>query len=91
MCTTGAQEIIFLITSRRSVTKLVLGHNELGDDGCIVLFKFLASTVGQKHRISEISLNSNGIGNRGLLAISEYLVDNTSLKELFLQNVSLFV
>ncbi|KAJ7743843.1 hypothetical protein B0H16DRAFT_1889825 [Mycena metata] len=84
--TRGAQEIISMISSRRSVTKLILGHNELSDDGCIVLFKFLASGVGQKYRIAEISLNSNSIGNRGLLAISEYLQGNKALKVLFLQN-----
>ncbi|KAJ6498113.1 hypothetical protein C8R47DRAFT_1009973 [Mycena vitilis] len=82
----GAQEIISMISSRRLVTKLILGHNELSDDGCIVLFKFLASSVGRKYRIAEISLNSNSIGNRGLLAIAEYLQGNKVLRELFLQN-----
>ncbi|TFK73368.1 hypothetical protein BDN72DRAFT_791004 [Pluteus cervinus] len=82
----GAQEIVGLISSRHSVTKLVLGHNDLGDDGCVVLFKFLRSPAGRKYRIAEISLNSNGIGNRGLLAVASYLKDNTILKELFLQN-----
>lgn len=76
--------------SRRSVTKLILGHNTLGDEGCEELFGFLSSEAGRKYKIAEISLNSNHIGNRGLLAISRYLQDNTTLKELFLQNVSLF-
>lgn len=74
--------------SRRSVTKLILGHNTLGDEGCEELFGFLSSEAGRKFKIAEISLNSNHIGNRGLLAISRYLQDNTTLKELFLQNVS---
>jgi hypothetical protein len=52
-----------------------------------VLFKFLASSVGRKYQIAEISLNASSIGNRGLLAISEYLQGNKVLKELFLQNV----
>ncbi|TBU21464.1 hypothetical protein BD309DRAFT_929998 [Dichomitus squalens] len=82
----GAQEVIKQILARRSVTKLILGHNELGDSGCEELFGFLNSDAGRNHRITHISLNSNGIGNRGLLAISRYLRDNTSLKELFLQN-----
>ena len=77
-----------MISSRRNVTKLILGHNELADDGCIVLFKFLTSAVGRRYPIAEISLNSNGIGDHGLLAIATYLKDNTTLKELFLQNVS---
>lgn len=86
---TGAQEVIRDILSRRSVTKLILGHNFLGDEGCEELFGFLSSEAGRKYKIAEISLNSNGIGNRGLLAISRYLQDNTTLKELFLQNVSI--
>ncbi|KAJ7102584.1 hypothetical protein B0H15DRAFT_339627 [Mycena belliarum] len=82
----GAQEIIAMISSRRFVTRLVLGHNELADDGCVVLFKFLTSSVGRKYQIAEISLNSNCIGDRGLAAISDYLQGNQVLKVLFLQD-----
>ena len=77
------------ILERRSVTKLILGHNDLGDAGCEELFGFLSSDAGKTYKITQISLNSNGIGNRGLLAISRYLRDNVTLKELFLQNVSI--
>lgn len=77
-----------MITSRRKVTKLILGHNKLSDDGCIILFRFLGSPAGRKYRIAEISLNSNEIGDRGLLAIAAYLNGNQHLTELFLQNVS---
>ncbi|KAI9062127.1 RNI-like protein [Trametes sanguinea] len=80
------QEVIKDMLSRRSVTKLILGHNNLGDEGCEELFGFLSSEAGRKYKIGEISLNSNAIGNRGLLAISRYLRDNAALKELFLQN-----
>ncbi len=86
---TGAQEVIKQILARRSVTKLILGHNDLGDAGCEELFGFLSSDTGRNYKISQISLNSNNIGNRGLLAICRYLRDNIVLKELFLQNVSL--
>ncbi|KAK0203633.1 RNI-like protein, partial [Desarmillaria ectypa] len=82
----GAQDVISMITSRRRVTKLILGHNKLSDDGCIVLFRFLASPAGRKYRITEISLNSNEISDRGLLAIAAYLNGNQYLTELFLQN-----
>ncbi|KAG2008332.1 hypothetical protein CC2G_013773 [Coprinopsis cinerea AmutBmut pab1-1] len=81
----GAQEVISLISDRRTVTKLLLGHNELGDDGCTVLFRFLGSQIGRRYPIAEISLNSNKIGNQGLLAISQYLTQNAALKELFIQ------
>ena len=83
----GAQDVIAAISSRRTVSKLILGHNELGDDGCTLLFRFLASSAGKRYRIREISLNANRIGDAGLLAISTYLLNNMDLKELFLQNV----
>ncbi|KAF5368929.1 hypothetical protein D9758_002916 [Tetrapyrgos nigripes] len=82
----GAQEIINMITSRPLVTKLILGHNQLGNEGCAVLFNFLRSVAGRRYRITELSLNSNGIGDRGLMAIALYLTDNTNLTELYLQN-----
>ncbi|ESK96803.1 protein nlrc3 [Moniliophthora roreri MCA 2997] len=85
----GAQGIIAKITCRRVVTKLILSHNELSDDGCIVLFTFLNSAMGRKYHITEISLNSNGISDRGLEAISSYLVGNVHLRELYLQNNNL--
>ncbi|RPD59142.1 hypothetical protein L226DRAFT_553623 [Lentinus tigrinus ALCF2SS1-7] len=60
---------------RRSVTKLILGHNDLGDSGCEELFGFLSSNTGCSYQISQIHLNT---GNRGLLDISRYLQDNTN-------------
>jgi len=84
----GALEIIAEMRSRQLVTKLILGHNELGDEGCEVLFGFLDSEEGRRYPIAEISLNSNGIGDRGLEAITQYLTGNSTLKELFLQNNS---
>ncbi|TEB34187.1 hypothetical protein FA13DRAFT_1729668 [Coprinellus micaceus] len=81
----GAHEIISMISTRRTVTKLILGHNNLGNEGTNVLFRFLESSLGRKYPIAEISLNSNGIRNEGLLAISRYLKGNEELNELFLQ------
>ncbi|CCM04772.1 uncharacterized protein FIBRA_06963 [Fibroporia radiculosa] len=82
----GALEVISMIQSRHLVTKLILGHNELGDDGCEVLFDYLISEAGCGHGILEISLNSNQISDRGLYSISRFLQNNTSLRKLFLQN-----
>ena len=84
----GAHEIISMISTRRTVTKLILGHNNLGNEGTNVLFRFLESSLGRKYHIAETSLNSNGIRNEGLLAISRYLKGNEELRELFLQAVS---
>ena len=78
-----------MIKARKTVSKLILGHNALGDEGTRALFRFLCSDEGRRYRIAEISLNSNGIGNVGLEAIAEYLEGNENLKELFLQNVSI--
>ena len=83
----GAQSLIAKITSRRVVTKLILSHNGLSDDGCIVLFTFLSSKLGRKYQITEINLKSNNIGDRGLEAIASYLSGNVHLTELYLQNV----
>ncbi|KAF8591276.1 RNI-like protein [Ramaria rubella] len=82
----GAEAIVKLLRTHRSVHHLVLGHNRLGDAGCVALFDHLRSEEGKKHQIVEISLNANRIGDAGLWAISRYLEDNESLGALFLQN-----
>ncbi|KAI0783712.1 hypothetical protein C8Q75DRAFT_781601 [Abortiporus biennis] len=82
----GARQAIQTISSRKLVTHLSLSHNWLGDDGCEELCRYLCSDEGRKYRISEISLRSNGIGDRGLAALTEYVRGNSSLRELFLQN-----
>ncbi|KAL1746013.1 hypothetical protein HDZ31DRAFT_62576 [Schizophyllum fasciatum] len=84
--TQGAEVIISAIRARRNVSKLILGHNELGDTGIIRLCEFLRSPDGSRHRIKEISLNSNKIGNAGFLAIAGYLQGNPNLNALFLQD-----
>lgn len=76
-----------MIQSRRFVHRLIIGHNELGDEGCRRLFGFLCTEEGRKHDIQEISLNANDIGDEGLLAVSRYLKNNQRVRELFLQNV----
>ncbi|KAJ3575821.1 hypothetical protein NP233_g830 [Leucocoprinus birnbaumii] len=66
--------------------RLIIGHNELGNEGCQRLFEFLCTNEGRRHAIQEISLNANNIGDEGLLAISRYLKGNQRVRELFLQN-----
>ncbi|KAK2461169.1 hypothetical protein APHAL10511_006696 [Amanita phalloides] len=82
----GAQEIIAHIRSQHPFRKLILGHNDLGDLGCRILFQFLCSEAGQHYEINHIGLNSNHIGDSGLLAIAMFLKGNTNVKELFLQS-----
>lgn len=83
----GAQRAINTIKGHVAVKKLILPHNELGDDGCILLLSFLRSAEGRTHRITNLDLSSNKIGNSGLLAIAEYLTNNLEIKQLSLQNV----
>ncbi|EJC97672.1 RNI-like protein [Fomitiporia mediterranea MF3/22] len=82
----GAREIIAAIKTRKSVTKLILGHNELGGEGCRELFRFLCTDEGRRYQIAEISLNANVVDDVGLEAIAEYLDGNLYLRELFLNN-----
>lgn len=80
--------MIASIRERRQVTKLALGHNALGDVGCVRLFAYLRSDDGRaRDRITEISLNSNNVGEAGLLAIAAWLDGNTACADLFLQDV----
>lgn len=87
--TQGAHTIISQLNSSRSITKLKLNNNRLGDDGVSALFTFLKSPVASRHRssISEIHLNDNGIGCRGLRDIADYVNGNeVVLKTLWLAN-----
>ncbi|KAG2361856.1 hypothetical protein BDR07DRAFT_1609892 [Suillus spraguei] len=87
--TQGAHIIISQLNSFRSITKLKLNNNQLGDDGVSALFTYLKSPPASRHRssISEIHLNYNGIGCRGLRDIADYLNDSeVALKTLWLAN-----
>jgi Leucine Rich repeat len=68
----GAEAILGLLRVQRSVTHLILGHNLLGDAGCVALFDYLRSEEGKRHEVLEISLNANQIGDAGLWAIARY-------------------
>ena len=68
----GAEAIVKLLRMHRSIHHLILGHNTLGDAGCVALFDYLRSEEGKKHKLMEISLNANNIGDAGLWAIARY-------------------
>lgn len=85
----GAHTIISQLNSSRSITKLKLNNSRLGDDGVSALFTFLRSPAASRHRrsISEIHLNDNDIGCRGLRDIADYVNGNeVVLKTLWLAN-----
>ncbi|KAG9313439.1 hypothetical protein JVU11DRAFT_5761 [Chiua virens] len=89
---TGAQKIISQLTTQRfAVTKLTLSHNPLGDDGISLLFNYLCSTAGSRHRIAlcEIYLNCTDLGCKGLQVIADYIRGNEALRALWLSSNAL--
>lgn len=86
----GAREAINILSStNQPIWKLVLSHNPLQEDGCVELLEFLSTRDGRKHPIRQLDLERIGLGDRGLLALSKYMDNNDTLKQLSLQNVSL--
>ncbi|GLB42188.1 hypothetical protein LshimejAT787_1102030 [Lyophyllum shimeji] len=77
-----ARQAIETTTGQRIVQKVLISHSQLGDDGCVALFDLLGSAQGRKHPVSDIHLGSNNIGDKGLLAIADYLKDNVHLYSL---------
>lgn len=88
----GAKSVIEELKSRKTVTRVLLGQNLLGDTGTEHLFGFLSSPEGRRFEIADISLNVNKIGDIGLRAIARYLADGNAggcaVRELFLQGAS---
>jgi len=66
----GAENVVRQMRMQRTVERLILGHNSLGDAGTVALFDYLRSEEGRRHNLTEVSLNSNDIGDQGLWAIA---------------------
>lgn len=78
-----AVEVSKIIGSKRKLTALGLSNNQIGTEGAM----HLASTaLADKLSLTKLSLEGNSIGSRGLRAISEALMANTELKEIYLYN-----
>ncbi|KAG1862803.1 hypothetical protein DFJ58DRAFT_725282 [Suillus subalutaceus] len=82
----AARNIINAIQRREIVHRLDIGNSSMGDEGCVQLFNFLDSPAGRrcKNSLTELYLTRNGIGAKGLLAVSKFLKDNDVLRELCL-------
>jgi hypothetical protein len=87
----AARNIISAIQRREVVHRLDIGNSSMGDEGCVQLFNFLDSPAGRrcKHSLTELYLTRNGIGAKGLLAVSKFIKDNDVLRELCLSGVSM--
>lgn len=87
----GINAIIRTIRRRGIVHRLYLGSSCIGDTGCVRLFDFLGSPAGRECResLTELFLTQNDIGPRGLRAVSEFLRNNTVLRELCLSGVNI--
>jgi NLR family CARD domain-containing protein 3 len=78
-----AVEVAKIIASKRKLTALGLSNNQIGTEGAM----HLASTaLADKLALTKLSLEGNSIGSRGLRAISEAMMANTELKEIYLYN-----
>ncbi|KAG1826609.1 hypothetical protein EV424DRAFT_1471522 [Suillus variegatus] len=84
--TIAARNIINAIHRREIVHRLDIGNSSMGDEGCVQLFNFLDSPAGRtcKNSLTELYLTRNGIGGKGLLAVSKFIRDNDVLRELCL-------
>ncbi|KAG2342321.1 hypothetical protein BDR05DRAFT_976491 [Suillus weaverae] len=84
--TIAARNIISAIQQREIVHRLDIGNSSMGDEGCVQLFNFLDSPAGRKCKksLTELYLTRNGIGAKGLLAVSKFIKDNDVLRELCL-------
>ena len=72
-----------IIQSKRKLTALGLSNNQIGTEGAM----HIASTaLADKLSLTKLSLEGNSIGSRGLRAISEAMMANTELKEIYLYN-----
>ena len=67
----------------RSLEKLDVLHNRIGNEGCQALATLLTDP---NTRLNILNLTNNGIGNEGVIAITNSLANNTMLKELNLDN-----
>jgi hypothetical protein len=79
-------DIISVIQRREIVHRLDIGDGILGDEG--TAFDFLESPAGRrrKNSLTGLFLTKNGIGAKGLLAVS--VKDNHVLRELCLSGES---
>ncbi|KAI0090354.1 hypothetical protein BDY19DRAFT_1036822 [Irpex rosettiformis] len=83
---TDAQELIKAISSRKVVRKLLLDRVHLPGDGWIQVFEYLDSLPSLRPEIREIDLRSCNLKDRDLVAISQFLSNNSTLNSLWLQN-----
>jgi Ran GTPase-activating protein (RanGAP) involved in mRNA processing and transport len=76
-------EVSKILESKRKITALGLSNNQIGTEGAVHL---ATTSLADKLALTKLSLEGNSIGSRGLKAISEALMSNTELKEIYLYN-----
>jgi Leucine-rich repeat (LRR) protein len=80
---TQAKNISLMIKNKTNLTILGLSNNKLGQVGACDLAN---EGLKGKFDLMKLSLESNLINNQGLRAVSEALMDNKELVELYLYN-----
>lgn len=83
----GAEFVVQRMQSVPRATNINLGHNPLGDGGLSLIIEHLCLDQ-HKDCIEELNLNNCGISDWGLILLSQFINNNTSLRRLFLMGVS---
>ena len=72
-----------MLVNKRMLKTLGLSNNMIGIGGAREIAQVCLQEL---HSLTRLALESNLIGNSGLEAVARALVENTSLKEIFLYN-----
>lgn len=86
-CFVGAELVVQRMQLVPRATNINLGHNPLGDGGLSLITEHLCLDQ-HKNCVQELNLNNCGISDWGLILLSKYIENNTSLRRLFLMGVS---
>ena len=76
----GAKAVAEVAAVSRSLSRLLIGANEIGDEGCIALAE--AMQQNESCRIEELSLHSNKIGVAGAKSLAAMIAVRGSLSSI---------
>ena len=74
--------IASILMQNKTVTKLNLSSNQIGDDG----IKKIANALGVNNTLQNLDVSKNGIGNQGVESLANALIVNKTLKNLNVSN-----
>jgi hypothetical protein len=78
----GARAIARALEDNKTLERLDLSHNRIGDEGAIAF----AEALKKNKSLKKLGLSHNKIGDPGVKALAKSLLENTTLETLFLGN-----